>query len=268
MITGASAGIGRGLALRLTGDGARLFLTGRDRERLEAVAAECRDLGGHVETTEADLTEPAECRRVIDEAVERLGQVDMLICSAGVGMWARLEDVTDDAVFEHLVRVNYLSVVHLCRAALPHLRQTRGLIVGMSSLAGMAGIPKRAGYSASKFALTGFLEALRIEVKPDVDVLVVFPGMVGTGARAHGLGADGRPLGKSPRDESVRTMPIDVCVDLIIKAIKKGRRDLVMTAQGKVGRWLKLVAPRIVDRLAARSVREKIDRLPGDTPNH
>jgi len=188
-------------------------------------------------------------------ATSSLGGLDVLVLNAGVSMWSKLEDVEDLDLFEHLIRINYLSAVRLSHAALPFLRQNRGMIVGLSSLAGRAGIPLRSGYSASKFALTGFLEALRIELRPDVHVLTVFPGMVATEGRSHGLGPDGKPMGRSPRDETRGSMPVERCVDLILEGMHRERREVVMTFQGKLGRWAQLIAPSLVDRIAERWVR-------------
>jgi len=268
LITGASSGIGRALAVRCAEQGAHVFLNGRQRESLESTASACRKFGGIVAFDTGDVSSRSVCARLVELTVSHLGGLDVLICNAGVSMWSRLEDVEDTEVFDYLMQVNYLSVVYLCREALPHLRRNQGMIVGVSSLAAKTGVPTRSGYCASKAAATAFLEALRIEVAPAVKVLVVFPGMVATAFRARSLGPDGSPIGNSPRDESRATMSVDRCVDLILKGIQRERREVVMTFQARVGAWLRLIAPGVVDAMAKKSVKEARGDLSRDAPDH
>jgi short-subunit dehydrogenase len=204
------------------------------------------------------VTDPEACRRLIDRAVESFGGVDVLVNNAGIGMWARFEEVTDLSIYERIMRVNYLGAVYCAHAALPHVRKSRGLFVAISSLTGKTGVPTRTGYAASKHAMQGFFDSLRIELRgTGVDVLVVSPGFVATDIRARALGGDGKPIEVSRREEERGTMDIDTCVDQIVKAIEKRKRDVVMTSSAKVGMFVKLLAPGLVDRLAARAVREK-----------
>jgi short-subunit dehydrogenase len=142
--------------------------------------------------------------------------------------------------------------------ALPYLKKSRGLIVAVSSLTGKTGVPTRSGYAASKHAMQGFFDTLRIELMDTgVDVLVVSPGFVATDIRARAFGSDGLPKGESPREEARGTMTVDECVRQIVRSMEKRQRELVMTTQGKLGLWLKLIAPGLVDRIAARAVQEK-----------
>lgn len=268
LITGASSGIGRALAVRLAEEGGRLFLTARRPDALDDTAHACRKFTHEIGTATGDVASQSACSRLIETAVSHLGGLDILVCNAGVSMWSRVEDIADADVFEYLMRVNYLGAVYLCREALPHLRESRGMIVGVSSLAARTGVPFRSGYSASKAALTGFLEALRIELEPAVKVLIVFPGLVATGFRAQSLGPDGSPLGRSPRNENKSTMSIERCVELIVGGIRHERREVVMTLQARIGLWLKIVAPRLVDAMAKRAVMGVPRDLSGDTPDH
>ena len=250
VISGASDGIGAELARQLSAEEPRLLLAARSADRLEAVAADCRARGAQAHALATDVTDPAQCRALVERAVETYGRIDVLVNNAGVSMHAWFEDTTDFSAYERLLRVNFLSCVALTRYALPHLKKSRGLIVGVSSLAGKTGVPARTAYCASKFAQGGFFEALRIELAgTGVDVTMVFPGVVATEIRRHGLNAAGTTAGVSGLSEE-NAMPVAECARRIIDAMRTRRRELVMTARARVGLWLKLFAPHVVDRMA------------------
>ena len=254
VLTGASRGIGAEVACTLAGHGARLVLAARDAARLEDVAGLCRKQVAEVEVAACDVTDESQCRSLIERAVARFGRIDTLMCNAGQAMWARAEDVTDWAVFERLLRVNYLGAVYCSLAALPHLRASRGRLVAISSLAGKTGVPMRTGYSAAKAALNAFCDSLRIElVGSGVSVTVVCPGFVGTGSRQRNLGADGLPLGRSPVDEEAM-MTVADCTRQLLDAAEHRDRELVMTARARLGMWLKLFVPSLVDRMASQAM--------------
>ncbi|HEX8701571.1 MAG TPA: SDR family oxidoreductase [Myxococcaceae bacterium] len=258
VITGASAGIGEELAVALASRGASLVLAARSEEALVQVQKRCEQAGGRAITVATDVTEPEACRRMVERAVEAFGGIDVLVNNAGISQWARFEDVKDLSVFERLMRVNYLGAVYCTHHALLHLKARKGLLVAISSLTGKTGVPTRAGYAASKHAMQGFFDSLRIELLgTGVDVLVVSPGFVATDIRARALGPDGKPLQASKRDENKDTMSVDECVALIVQGIERRKREVVMTTKAKVGMFLKLVAPRLVDRIALNAVREK-----------
>jgi short-subunit dehydrogenase len=254
VITGASAGIGAELARQLARRRHRLVLAARSAEALERVAGECSALGAQVVAVPTDVTIDADCKRLIERAVEAFGGIDVLVNNAGLSMHARFADITDFSTFEQLWRVNCLGTIQCTRYAYRHLRATPsrrgGQIVGISSLAGKTGVPGRTAYCMSKFAQSGFLEALRIEAAADgIRVTVVYPGIVRTDFRRRGLNAHGAPAGASGLDER-GAMPVEECARRIIGAIRAHRRELVMTAQGRFGLWLKLIAPGWVDRMA------------------
>lgn len=254
ILTGASSGIGRELARRLAERGAWLCLAGRDGDRLETAAAECRAAGGRAAGVQTDVTVPSQCENLVRRAAEEYGRVDVLVANAGLSMWARFEDVTDLSLFERLMAVNYLGAVYCTHFALPHLRRSAGLITAVSSLTGKNGVPTRTGYAASKHAMIGFFDSLRIELAGSgVDVTVICPGFVATEVRERALGPDGRPLGRSPLLES-RVMTAAECAALMLRAMERRQRELVMTARGKIGLWMKLAAPGLVDRTARRAI--------------
>ncbi|MEO7093247.1 MAG: SDR family oxidoreductase [Polyangiales bacterium] len=259
VITGASTGIGEELAVALAGRGANLVLAARGKEGLEEAARRCVNAGGHAIVVPTDVTDPEACRALIDRAVEAFGGIDALVANAGISMWARFKEVTDLTLFERIMKVNYLGAVYCTHFALPHLEKRKGLLVAISSLTGKTGVPTRTGYAASKHAMQGFFDSLRIELMDTgVDVLVVSPGFVATDIRARALGPDGKSLEESPREEKHKdTMDVHTCVAIIVKAMQQRTREVVMTPRAKVGLFLKLVAPKLVDRIAARAVKEK-----------
>jgi len=253
-ITGASKGIGAELARQLAAKGAKLVLAARNEKELEAVAAECRKAGASVVTVKADVAVERDCQAIVAGAVLAFGRLDTLVNNAGVSMWARFEDIDDVSILERIMQVNYMGAVYCTRHALPHLRAVRGRIVGIASLAGRTGVPTRSGYAASKHAMTGFFDSLRIELADaGVTVTMIYPGFVSTGIRENATGPDGKAIMVSPVKEG-EVMGVEECARRIVKAIEKREREVVMTARGKIGLWLKLLAPSLVDRLARRAI--------------
>jgi short-subunit dehydrogenase len=254
VITGASKGIGAELARRLAAKGAKLVLAARGEKELDEIAAECRKAGAEVVTVKADVAVERDCAGVVAAAVNAFGRIDTLVNNAGATMWARFEDIRDMSILQRIMQVNYMGAVYCTHHALPHLRASRGRIVGISSLAGRTGVPTRTGYSASKHAMTGFFDSLRIELDGSgVTVTMIYPGFVATGIRENASGPDGRPIQVSPVKEG-EVMSVEDCARRIVAAIEGREREVVMTARGKLGMWLKLLAPSLVDRIARRAV--------------
>ena len=255
VITGASSGIGRALALQLAEQSAWLALAARDRQRLEQVAQLCREGGGRAIVVETDVSQQAHCERLIERTLQEFGRVDTLVNNAGVTMWARFDELQDLAPLERIMQVNYFGSLYCTYAALPHLKQTRGRIVAVSSLTGKTGVPTRSGYAASKHAMVGFFDSLRIELAGSgVSVTIVYPDFVATETRQRAFGPDGKPLGQSPVLEG-QVMTADECARLIVRAAARRKREEVMGLRGKVGQWIKLIAPGLVDRIAMKAIR-------------
>ena len=254
VITGASKGIGAELARQLARRGARLVLAARDAKALETVADQCRAAGSSAITIRADVSRERDCQAIMAGAALAYGRIDVLVNNAGATMWARFEEILDLTVFERLMQVNYLGAVYCTSHALPMLRESGGLIVGISSLAGRVGVPTRTGYAASKHAMAGFFDSLRIELMDGgVDVTMIYPGFVATGIRENATGPDGKPILVSPVKEG-QVMGVEECAARIVRAIERREREVVMTARGKMGLWLRLVAPGLVDRIARRAI--------------
>jgi short-subunit dehydrogenase len=257
VLTGASEGIGRALALALAGQRARLVLAARDASRLESLARECRAAGGEAVAVPTDIANAHDCEWLVGEALKSLGGIDVVVHNAGITMWSRFDAVADLGIFERLMEVNYLAPVRLTSLVLPHLKTSQGLIVAVASLAGMTGVPERSGYAASKHAMIGFFDSLRIELQGSgVDVSIVAPDFVVTEIHKRAVGPDGQPLGESPMVQS-KIMTAEECARRIVRAIATRERLVLMSARGKIGRWLKLIAPRWLDRIAEKAIRER-----------
>ena len=203
-----------------------------------------------------DVSDPAAAAFLIETAVSSFGGIDVLVNNAGVSMMARFDEVTDLSVFESLMRVNYLGCVYLTHHALPHLKASRGQIVVMASLAGLTGVPTRTGYAASKHAVIGFYDSLRIELADSgVDVTVIAPDFVRVRdpsplhrARRAAAGAEPDAGGAHHDRGGVRRAHV--------RAMERRQRMAILSARGRWGRFVRLIAPGLIDRIAARAVRE------------
>jgi short-subunit dehydrogenase len=256
VVTGASQGIGKALCREVAAQGPKLVLAARDAAALEGVAAQCRTRGAETLVVPTDVADEPSCRALVDRAVQRFGAVDVLVNNAGMGMLARFEDVTDLSLYERLMRVNYLGSVYPTFYALPHLKKSRGQVVAVSSLAGLSGVPARTAYAATKHAQMGFFDSLRIELREaGVSVTVIAPYFVQSEIRKRSPGPDGRTVEASPVREA-EVMSAEECARLMVRAMEKRQRMLVMSLKGRLGRWAKLVAPGLVDRMAAEAVRK------------
>ncbi len=254
VLTGASDGIGAELARQLAAERPKLVLAARGRDALERVAEACRAQGAQAIVVPTDVASEDDCRRLIESAVAAFGRIDVLVANAGISMHAEFDTLEDWSTYERLWRINCLGTISCVRFAWPHLKASRGHIVGVSSLAGRTGVPGRTTYGSSKFAQTGFLDALRIEAEPfGIAVTTIFPGVVATEIRRRGWNARGEPAGKSGLDEA-GAMPVNECARQIIAAMRGRRRELVMTARGRLGLWLKMIAPALVDRMARNAL--------------
>jgi short-subunit dehydrogenase len=254
VVTGASTGIGKALCLALAPERPRLVLAARDEAALRAVAGVCGERGAETLVVTTDVSVEAECRSLVEQAVAHFGGLDVLVNNAGIGMIARFDEILDLSVYERLMRVNYLGAVYTTYYALPHLRAARGLIVAVASLAGLTGVPTRTGYAASKHALLGFFDSLRVELLgTGVDVTVVAPDFVVSEIHRRSIGPDGAPLGRSSMQEA-RIMTTQQCADAIVRAMRRRSRLAILSLRGRLGRFVRLLAPGLIDRIARRAV--------------
>jgi len=257
IVTGASEGIGRALALTLAAQGAKLVLAARNAARLDDLVDRCRASGADACAVPTDVSDEDACHRLVETAVARYGRVDALVNDAGRTMWARFDALASLDIFEELIRVNFLGAVYCTRYALPFLRETRGQIIAIASVAGTTGVPERTAYAASKHAMIGFFDSLRIELAgTGVDVTVVAPDFVVSEIHRRAIGPDGAPLGVTPMQEA-RIMRAEDCAQIILRAMQRRERLVFTTLRAKAGRWMKLIAPALVDRMAADAIAKR-----------
>jgi len=227
LITGGSSGIGRATALRLASYGAHVALVARNRATLEEVGQAAKDLGAEALTVPADVTNADQVRQAVAATAERFGGLDILICSAGLSMRAYFAGSSLEAM-ERVVRVNFFGTLYATHFALPHIKRRRGSLVAVSSLTGKRGIPSYGVYGASKFAIQGLYESLRVELGRDgVHVGVVSPGFVDTPLRDNVLGADGKPWPEPP-PPPFRIWPLKKCVDRMVRLIVERRPEALL----------------------------------------
>jgi len=252
IVTGASHGIGQHLALQLADKGAWLILAARNTDELERVADVCRDRGGKAIAVPTDISDPSQCMALIQRSLEAYGRIDTLVNNAGIGMRARFDELPDLSVMETIMRVNFWGSVYCTHYALPHLRATKGRIVVVISGGGIFATPDACGYGASKHALVGFCNTLRIELAGSgVSVTSIYPEWVATGISARAPGADGRPYGKIISHERGAMSP-ESCAKDILATITKRKRD-AMSPRFKIGSILAPIFPGIVDKIVVKS---------------
>jgi short-subunit dehydrogenase len=258
LITGGSSGIGKALAFEFGRKGSRVVITARNEDRLRDVETELNEHGIEALAIPADSSKLSDNEKIIKKVVEQFGRLDVLINNAGISMRALFEDL-DLEVFERLMNINFNGAVYMTKCALPHILKSGGSIVGISSINGHRGTPARTAYTASKFAMNGFFEALRTEVmKRGVHILVVSPGFTSSNIRNAALNAEGRSQGESPRNES-KMMSSEEAARRIYRAVVKRKRDLVLTRKGKMAVFLNKFVPGILDRVVYNMMAKEPD---------
>lgn len=261
IVTGASSGIGRALALLLAGQRANVVLAARRAELLEQVAAACRQAGGEALAVPTDVADEVQCKVLVDKTVAAFERVDLLVNNAGLAVIARLEDYSDLSLFHHTIDVNFFGSVYCTYYALPYLIRSRGRIVAVSSLGGMAPLPYNSPYIASKFAMHGFFDSLRIEIKRHgVSVTMICPYWVVTGFHEARMDRHGVPKGPGGRAiYSKNMMSAERCAEIILRAACRRQREVVM-GPGRLIAWLKLLAPGLLDRTVIAFLKATVRR--------
>lgn len=247
VVTGGTDGIGKALVEQLLQAGAKVATCGRNHDRLYRLQSSYPSSPLH--TMVADVSSENDCRRFIETTIKTFGGIDILINNAGMSMRALLKDASTE-VMRKIMDINFFGSVYCTKYALPSLLERKGTIVGVSSIAGYRGLPGRSGYSASKYALQGWLEAIRTELYRDgVHVMWVCPGFTASNIRHAALNKDGQAQGETPMDES-KMMTAEECARHILKAIRKKKRTLVLTFNGKRTVFLNKFFPGLADKLA------------------
>ena len=247
VITGASSGIGKALALELFSRGARLALGARRIDQLQAFGDSLNS--SDVLCIQTDVSLEVDCRNLIEQTLEKFGRIDVLINNAGISMRALFME-TELEVMHRVMDVNFYGTVYCTKYALPHLLKSKGSLAGIISIAGYIGLPGRSAYSASKFAIRGFLDTIRIEhLHNGLHVLVAAPGFTASEVRKSALTANGSTQGETPRNEG-SMMSAEACAYHIAEAIIKRRRSITLTFwEGKFSVLLGKFFPSLLDRL-------------------
>jgi short-subunit dehydrogenase len=251
-ITGASSGLGRALAVKLSYCHVNLALMARSLERLEQTKFLCNP-DANVELIYGDVSDDDHCKMAIKHAVDTFGQLDYLILNAGVSMWSRFDAISDISSMAKLIETNYLGAVYCVHHALPMIKTNHGMIVGISSIQGRIPVPYHSGYVASKHALQGFLNTIRMELRGQASVLTVSPGWIdGTNIRENAFNENIKMDHKKTKNRKNSAIPLDICVNKIIKAMKDKKQDLVLPRMYQMLSALQLLAPKLLSRLLMR----------------
>lgn len=257
VISGAGGGLGRALALRFARAGARIVGLDRDHDAIASLGAELAHVGAEALALPCDVTDAAACAAAIEAALRRFGRIDVVINNAGLSHRSPFAD-TDVAVLRRVMDVNLFGAIHLTHPAVPSLRQARGLIVAISSVAGFTPLIARTGYAASKHALHGLFESLRTELAGDgVDVLLVCPSFIATHIDRNALGAQG---GAASHAQVVVGRPLDAAdvADRIVRACERSQRLLLIGRTAHAAWWLSRFAPALYERIMARRLRAEM----------
>ncbi len=253
IVTGASAGIGESLALLLASQCAKVVIAARRAERLEKIAEQCRMFCGEVLAAPTDVSDEAQCKALVEKTISKYGKLDMLINNAGMAASALFDEFPDLCLFKRTMDINFYGTVYCTYYALPYLKQTQGRIVAISSLGGKTAIPYNTPYCASKYAMHGFYDSLRMELhQTGVSCTVICPSWVASEFHESQLNKDGMPRGSRGRAYySKRTMTSDQCARIILNAAEKRRREVLM-GPGALAVWLKVIAPGFLDWFAVK----------------
>ena len=248
-ITGGTEGIGKALVEEFLSRGAKVATCSRTIEKLQQLELVCT--GKSLLAIVADVSKEEDCKNFIDKTIQEFGKIDILINNAGISMRALFKD-TELSTLKRLMDINFWGTVYCTKFALDTILKNKGTIVGVSSVAGYRGLPGRSGYSASKFAVNGWLEALRTELlETGVNVMWVCPGFTKSNIRNVALDKDAKPQGESPLNES-KLMTAEECAQHIIKAIAKRKRTLVLTFTGKETVFMNRFFPALTDKLTRK----------------
>jgi dehydrogenase/reductase SDR family protein 7B len=258
IITGASSGIGLECAKYFSKKGMKLALAARSADKLNKLVEEIKTSGGEAIAIQTDVTVVKDCERMVDETLKAFGRIDVLVNNAGISMRDLFID-TEIEVFQRLIETNLMSAIYCTKFALPHLLKTKGSVVGVSSIAGYHGLPGRTAYSASKYGLQGFLDALRSENRETgLHVLVACPGFTASNIRNSALKGDGTLQKESPRIEEKMMQPDDVARK-IYNGIVKRKRRVIMTFEGWSAVYIGVNLPALTEKVIYNKMKAEPD---------
>ena len=256
VITGASSGIGKACAWHFAKNGSKVVLAARNIKILKEIGEEMISNRYEILTVKSDVSVESDCKDLISKTISKFNRIDVLINNAGISMRAILDEM-DLSVIKKVMDINFYGTVFCTKNALPYILQSKGSVVGVSSIAGYKGLPARSAYSASKFAIHGFLESIRIEnLNKGLHVLVACPGFTATNIRNTALSKDGKVQKESPRDET-KMMTAEMVAEFIYNAVLKRQNSLVLTLNGKLTVLLNKFFPKLVDRLVYNHLKKE-----------
>ncbi len=257
IITGASSGIGRAIAIELAMKKANVILASRNKHKLNDLMDEINNKGGYATAFPVDVTNEKQCKQLIKGAVKTYGKIDILVNNAGISMRANFKDV-DMAVIKKVMDTNFWGTVYCTKYALPHILEQKGTIVGISSICGITPLPGRTGYAASKHAMDGFLESLRLEnIDEGLHVLLVHPGFTTSNIRNVALNKNGVPQIETPLDED-KLMPAERVARQVAAGIVGKKKEITLTTEGRLITWIYKRMPNIAEKLIYREMRKEV----------
>jgi len=237
---------------------ANVITAARSVAELNAVADEINQLGGNALAVPTDITNPAQCKNLVDETVAKFGRLDILVLNAGTSMWSAFEDIEDTSFFSTIMETNYTGAVNCVHAALPELKNSQGLIAAVTTAQALMGFPYHSGYAASKHALQGFLDTLDIEMEGAVHFLNIYLGWIrDTNLRSKAYGAAGQILGQEQRQHNKESVSLDECTTAIIRAMEREKKKMYLPAKLKLVPFLKVFLPRYLRHKVFKAVRKQ-----------
>jgi len=248
IITGASSGIGKALAVLLSKGGNKLMLASRNHDKLKKVVDKLNIKNQNILGYTTDVCNEQDCLNLIDNCINKFGRIDVLINNAGISMRAIFNEINLE-VIEKVMKTNFWGTVYCTKFALPYLLKSHGSLIGISSIAGHVGLPERSAYSASKFAMNGFLESIRSEnMENNLHVLIACPGFTKSNIRKEALTKDGERQKSSPRDEK-NMMTSEAVAQKIIQAMISRKDNIIISNEGKLAIWLNKLIPKLARKL-------------------
>ena len=258
IVTGASSGIGKAIAFEYAKNGAKVVLAARNTGKLLRLKLDIEKEGGNAVFVETDVSKEADCKNLIEQTVNKFGKIDILVNNAGISMRASFSKLKLE-VIEKVMNTNFWGTVYCSKYAMPYLLEQKGSIIGISSISGLTPLPGRTGYVASKYAMDGFLNTLRIEyMKKGLHVLTVHPGFTSSNIRNTALNEKGLSQKETPRNED-KMMPAEKVAKIVVRATLKRKRNLVLTLQGKMAVWVYKNFPKLADRLIYNEMSKEPD---------
>jgi len=256
IVTGASSGIGRAIAKEFASKGAKVVLASRNLEKLSQIREEIEKTGGTAIALSTDVSDEVQCKELIEKTINLFGRIDILVNNAGISMRANFQDVELD-VLKKVMDTNFWGTVYCTKFALPYLLERKGSIIGISSIAGITPLPARTGYVASKHAMDGFLETIRVENNDtDLHVLLVHPGFTTSNIRNTALNELGIPQMETPLKED-KLMPAERVAREVVIGILQKKKSITLTTEGRLITWIYKYMPNLAERLIYREMKNE-----------